>query len=70
MSYTVLTKAQAKKLIETGKAAQVTVMYQAQTDTTYGVLNNYEVQKTQHYPIGAGDLRDDVPETTPTFDRK
>lgn len=67
---TIITKAQAKKLLEAGKAAQVTVMYQAHNDTTYGVLNNYETQKTEHYPIGAGDLRDDVPETSPTFDRK
>lgn len=70
MSYNVLTKAQAKKLIETGKAAQVTVMYQAQTDTTYGVLNNYEECTTQHYPIGTGDLRDDVPETTPALNEQ
>lgn len=66
----ILTKAKAKTLIESGKAAQVTVMYQQHNDTTYGVLNNYDTQKTEHYPIGSGDLRDEVPETTPTFDRK
>ena len=67
---TVLTRKQAKSLIDSGKAVQVTTMYREHSDKTFGVLNNLESQKTAHYLIGSGDLREEVPETTPTFDRK
>lgn len=65
----IITKAKAQSLIESGKVVQVGTMYQEHSDKTFGVLNNLETQKTDHYLIGATDLRDDVPETTPTFDR-
>lgn len=64
---TVITQSQAKALIKSGNASQVCTTYQPHNDKTYGVINNSATQKTQHYLIGAGDLRDDVPMTIPTF---
>lgn len=66
----VLTQKQAKKLIDSGAAEQVCTMYQEHSDKTFGVLNNFSVQQTQHYVIGGGDLRDEVPMTTATFGKK
>lgn len=65
----VITKLQAKSMVDAGKAAQVATMFQENSNKTFGVLTDYQSQKTHHYLIGEGDLRNDVPETTPTFDR-
>lgn len=67
---TILTRIKAKHLIDAGKGAQVGIMYEEHNNTTYGVLNNYEAQRTDHYPIGHGDLRGAVSATTPTFDQR
>jgi hypothetical protein len=69
-----LNRAQAKRLIDAGAATQFTVCYSEENNITYGVLNNTgsgkaDLHRVDHYPIGTGDLRGEVPETTPTFDR-
>lgn len=59
----IITKLQADKLIRSGKAAQVATTYQSYSDKTFGVIDNYELQRTDHYLIGIGDMRESAPET-------
>ena len=53
----VITKAQAEKLIAEGKAQYVGEMYREETCKTFGVINRLDKQRTDHYVIGEGDLR-------------
>lgn len=66
---TMLTIDQAKSLFSSGKAAQMTTMYNQHSNKTFGVVDNRSAKRTDHYLIGPGDLTHEVPEKTPTFDR-
>lgn len=66
---TMLTLDQAKALFNSGKAAQMSTMYNHHSNKTFGVVNNRSAKRTDHYLIGEGDLTHVVPEKSPTFDR-
>lgn len=67
---TMLTLDQAKALFNSGKAAQMSTMYNQHSNKTFGVVDNRSAKRTDHYLIGDGDLTHVVPEREPTFDRQ
>lgn len=49
---TMLTLDQAKALFNSGKAAQMSTMYNHHSNKTFGVVDNRSAKRTDHYQIG------------------
>ena len=57
---TIISKSHALRLIREGKAKDEGRCYQADKDVTYCVVSRSDQQRTDHYLVGAGDLRRDT----------
>lgn len=53
----IISAKEGKKLVASGKATEEGWMYEPNVDTTYAILTRYDKRRTDHYPVGRGDLR-------------
>lgn len=54
----IITKALGINLIKAGKAHADGLVFDEHRDKTYMAITRYDDQRLDHYPVGAGDLRD------------
>lgn len=55
----IISKNYGRKLVRTGEAEEVTIMYDAHQDESYMVLNDLKRQRTLHYFLRSGDAREE-----------